>query len=194
MSLFAAEKYVSLILFIKNLFHYFVDYRYGNTLVLVASQQLRRCALFSPFSDPNVELTDMHYCILERIARSRRLGECTHGKNSIQSIIKDAKQIFYITKILMDAHMISKQYFYAKQPGTNNTGSLYHLARLHKDHKIKTEMLTEHIVDILKDQPNYRIEYAELYKMLGSRNLFKKICKTQEFKRFVKTDLVKFCH
>lgn len=86
--------------------------------------------------------------------------------------------------------MISKQFFYSQQPGTSNTGSVYHLSRLYREHKIRAEMLTEHVVEILKEQPNYRIEYAELFKMLGSRNPFKKLFKTAEFKRFVKTDLV----
>lgn len=55
---------------------------------------------------------------------------------------------------------------------------------------MKAQLLTEHIVQILKEQPNYRMEYAELHKMIGNANLFRKLFKSAELKRFVRTDLV----
>lgn len=56
-------------------------HRYGNKLVLVASQQLRNKALcISTCIDKFYDLTRIQYVMLERIGRSRRMGEITQGK------------------------------------------------------------------------------------------------------------------
>ncbi|KAK3104219.1 hypothetical protein FSP39_025394, partial [Pinctada imbricata] len=43
--------------------------KYGNRLVVVASQEQRSMALMGPEFDPTFVLPDMNYCILERIGR-----------------------------------------------------------------------------------------------------------------------------
>lgn len=59
----------------------FSVHRYGNKLVLVASQQLRNKALcISTCIDKFYDLTLIQYVMLERIGRSRRMGEITQGK------------------------------------------------------------------------------------------------------------------
>lgn len=61
-------------------------YRYGQKLVLVASQMLRDKVLYiSPCIDKFYDLTLNQYIILERIGRSRRMGEITQGKVSRSS-------------------------------------------------------------------------------------------------------------
>ena len=55
--------------------------RYGQQLVLVASQLLRNKALcITACIDKFYDLTINQYIILERIGRSRRMGEITQGK------------------------------------------------------------------------------------------------------------------
>ena len=43
--------------------------RYGERLVIVASQNRRNRALFGPEVHPMIGLTDAMYCIIERIGR-----------------------------------------------------------------------------------------------------------------------------
>lgn len=102
-------------------------FSYGNRLVLVASQKLRKHALFGSFIDPNYELIPLQYCILERIGRSRRQGE-----NNLQLFCKDAQQMFYIKKMLIRNGLVRRQ------PTNNNknAGGAYTISRFYNESKV----------------------------------------------------------
>lgn len=60
-------------------------YRFGNKLVLVASQALRNFFLIKHDVNPSFELSDVSYCLLERIGRSRRCGELSLALNFMKN-------------------------------------------------------------------------------------------------------------
>lgn len=73
--------------------------RWGNKLVVVASQELRYNAL-TPENVPRPkELTPIQYCIWEAIGRSRYNGETTSGAWSLTHFCKDPTIVFYIKYI-----------------------------------------------------------------------------------------------
>lgn len=50
---------------------------YKNKLVIVASEGVRKNALFDIRCDPSIELLPLEYCLLEWIGRMRDAGEIT---------------------------------------------------------------------------------------------------------------------
>lgn len=151
---------------------------YGNKLVLVASQKLRRNALYDPTIDPNLELIPFHYCLLERIGRSRLKGE-----SNLQAFCKDAKQMFYIKKMLIRDGLVRRQ------PTNNNksVGGAFTLARFHNENKIRSLLITEYIVNVLKQMPNYRIDCAEFSTIFDFRFSLKKFNRIPEFRKYLTT-------
>jgi hypothetical protein len=78
-----------------------------------------------------------------------------------------------------------------QKTGTQNcTGSLLHLPRFQVERKPKALFLTEKIIEILKTRENCLAEYEEIRKELGLSNSLKKLFKTFDFQRYVKTDVV----
>lgn len=146
--------------------------------MLVASQKLRRNALYDPTIDPNLELVPFHYCLLERIGRSRLKGE-----SNLQAFCKDAKQMFYIKKMLIKDGLVRRQ------PTNNNknVGGAFTLARFHNDNKIRSLLITEYIVNVLKQMPNYRIDCAEFSTIFDFRFSLKKFNRIPEFRKYLKT-------
>lgn len=63
--------------------------RYGQALVIVASQKQRNKVL-GLFND---DLNLQQYCILERIGRSRELGEFSAGPGTLQDILHLQKKV-----------------------------------------------------------------------------------------------------
>lgn len=63
--------------------------QYGQALVIVASQKERNKALGLRNDDLNLQ----QYCILERIGRSRELGEFSAGQGSLQDILSTEKKV-----------------------------------------------------------------------------------------------------
>lgn len=77
---------------------------------MVASQAMREYTLIGGAVDPCLEITAIRYCILERIGRSRYLGEVTQGKVSLlQEVERDAKLLFYNRKFLTTFGLVTKQ-------------------------------------------------------------------------------------
>lgn len=95
----------------------------GRRLVLVASQSLRARSLLAggPECGPLVTqaITAMQWCILERIGRSRELGEVTQGKRSLQFMKENPKTLFYHRKDLIKKGLLRKQIHYQKTRGQN---------------------------------------------------------------------------
>uniref|UniRef100_A0A1Y1N2E0 Uncharacterized protein n=3 Tax=Photinus pyralis TaxID=7054 RepID=A0A1Y1N2E0_PHOPY len=167
-----------------------VEKSYGSQLVLVGTQRCRKKAIVHGLVDPNVEFSSIQYCLLERIGRSRTFGEITQGKVSLQVISKDPKTLFYNRKILSENNVIMKQPFNIKTLyGNHISGTLLHLYRFYNEQKTKTEVMTQQIVEVLRNKPGYRIEYAEAKEIFGYPVALKKLFKLPEFQRFVKTDM-----
>lgn len=79
-----------------------------------------------------------------------------------------------------------------QKTGTQNcTGSLLHLPRFQVERKPKALYLTEKVIEILKTRENCIAEYEEIRKELGLSSSLKKLFKTFDFQRYVKTDLVR---
>lgn len=96
----------------------YVFFRWNHQLVLVASQTARYQALCNCDVNPNLEVTPMQYCVLERIGRSRYHGEVTQGKVSLFVLGEDPKTIFYLRKHLHKNRLITKQVTHIKIIGS----------------------------------------------------------------------------
>jgi general transcription factor 3C polypeptide 1 len=83
--------------------------RWDAKLTLVATQDARNTALMGLNVNPGLELTITQYCVLERIGRSRYMGEVTQGKVSLQLVMEDPKALFYQRKFLIKQKLIVKQ-------------------------------------------------------------------------------------
>lgn len=154
---------------------------------------MRTKVLLNPIADPKLELTPAQYCLLERIGRSREHGEITQGKVSLQIISRDPKILFYNRKILLENKLISKQAFYVKtNPAHQTTGSLLHLNRFYNEKKTKTQIMTEQIVEVLREKPLHRMEYMEAKLVFGHTQALRKLFKMPEFQKFVRTDVVRY--
>ncbi|XP_046623037.1 general transcription factor 3C polypeptide 1 isoform X1 [Neodiprion virginianus] len=162
---------------------------FGESLVLVASQDIREHALTGNGVCPTLELTVMQYCFLERVGRSRYQGEVTQGKISLASLKEDPKSLFYHRKILLDHKLITKQIHHQKTGGHSCNGSLLHLPRFYVERKPKIIYLAEKVIEILKSKENCVAEYDEIKKELQIENSIKKLFRTNFFLKVVKTDL-----
>ena len=166
--------------------------KYGQKLVIVASQTLREKSLIPDHVNPIIQFTLTHYCLLERIGRSRRIGEVTIKKSS--KIKEDAKALFYIRKGLQDHGLIKKQVYFQGDSGSSynalNTGTLVHLTRFFHTRKPKVILWAEHLINYLKAKENYAAEYNEVKNELNLDYSFKKFFKINLLKNVFKTDVV----
>lgn len=64
--------------------------RYGQALVFVASQKMRDQVLGL---SNDIELSSIQYCLLERIGRSRTVGEFLAGSPSLQDILSTENKV-----------------------------------------------------------------------------------------------------
>ncbi|CAG9832138.1 unnamed protein product [Diabrotica balteata] len=167
-----------------------VQEKYGRKLVIVADQKHRIKALCGDLIDPCIDFLNAEYCILERIGRSRRLGELTQGNVSISCAFKmDPKTLYHYKKQLYCSDLISKQFFVIKSAvlDQNKSGSLLHLRRFHSSVRSRLNCVANQIVNVLKNQPGYKITNKKLSAIFAD-NLqpVRKLLKTPEFKKFVK--------
>lgn len=92
-----------------------VTEKYGMSLVVVASQEQRFTALCGDELEPNslYSLTAVNFCILERIGRSRRVGELSIGDSSLQVFNIQPKSMFYHTLCLIKLGLVKKTEHYS---------------------------------------------------------------------------------
>lgn len=86
------------------------------------------------------------------------------------------------------------QGFNLKSNSQNCSGSLLHLPRFFSEHKSKIYYWTERVVDLLKSKSNGLADYEEVRNEVGGSSLPKKLFKTPDFLRFVKTEVTKFIY
>ncbi|XP_008211506.1 general transcription factor 3C polypeptide 1 [Nasonia vitripennis] len=168
-----------------------VNNKYGQKLVIVASQSLREYALMGDNISSTTHIPLAHYCFLERIGRARTIGEITLKKSS--NIKEDAKALFYIRKVLQDLGLIRKQVYYQASCGANyngqNTGTLVHLTRFFNTRKPKVIMWAEHLINYLKSKENYVAEYNEVKNELNLDYTIKKFFKVNILQKVFRTDV-----
>ncbi|XP_043567894.1 general transcription factor 3C polypeptide 1 isoform X2 [Chiloscyllium plagiosum] len=128
--------------------------RWGERLVIVASQMVRHRALIGWESDPELKLPDYSYCILERLGRARWQGELQRDLHSGAFKI-DARKMHYHRRVLDRNSLITLQSHVIRQPNGNQQYSiLLLLKRFHIDRRSKYDILMEKISHILVNRPN----------------------------------------
>ncbi|XP_037803043.1 general transcription factor 3C polypeptide 1-like [Penaeus monodon] len=166
-----------------------VEELYGEKLVLVASQMLRNKALcILACIDKFYDLTLTQYIILERIGRSRRMGEITQGKISLAAMGDNPKSMFYHRKRLLKLNLITKQPHQQKgNKGQTYNGSLLHLTRFYVERRSKFIMMIQRAVEILKLKPGYCAPYTAVKEEMGMpETSCRKLFKSTEFQRYIK--------
>nr|CAI5861266.1 unnamed protein product [Callosobruchus analis] len=167
--------------------------KFGSRLVIVADQVLRTSALLFEMTDPMLQLTPQEYGMLERIGRARYHGELTAGISSMSHALSmENKSMFHYQKRLLSNHLITKQPFCLKslKEDQNATGSLLILSRFYCKIKPKQLLITDKVVHILKNMPNYRCEMKRLSEIFKNNyKALRRAFKSPEFKRFVKPDI-----
>ena len=166
--------------------------KYGQRLVIVASQSLREQSIISSNVNSSVQLPLTHFCLLERIGRARKNGDVTVKKSS--NIKEDAKALFYIRKNLQQHGLIRKQVYYSGNSGVpyngQNVGTLIHLTRFFNIRKPKVIMWAEHLINYLKSKENYAAEYYEVKSAMNLEYSIKKFFKINLLQKVFRTDLV----
>ncbi|XP_012286729.1 general transcription factor 3C polypeptide 1 isoform X2 [Orussus abietinus] len=168
-----------------------VTEKYGEQMVIVASQDLRDCALLGSDVCPILELNSQQHCYLERVGRARYHGEVTQGKLSLGLLKEDPKTLFYRKKLLFGHKLITKQIHHQKTSKHCCSGSVIHLPRFFVDRKPKAVRLAENMIEILKSKNNYTAEYDEIRGALEIGHSIKKLLKTSFFQKVAKTGFKK---
>lgn len=166
-----------------------VEEEYGEKMVLVASQRLRDKALnVSTCIDKFYDLTLTQYILLERIGRSRQMGEITQGKVSLAAMGDNPKSMFYHRKRLLKLNLITKQPHQQKGcRGQTQNGSLLHLTRFYVERRSKFIMMIQRAVEILKSKPGNCAPYTVVKEEMGMpETSCRKLFKSLEFQRYIK--------
>ncbi|XP_068100737.1 general transcription factor 3C polypeptide 1 [Hyperolius riggenbachi] len=140
--------------------------KWGEKLVIVASQTLRTRALIGWDGDPSMELPDCSYCMLEKIGRSRSQGEI---QKDLQVDFKvEAGKVHYIRRALDKNGLVTMQTHVIKLPnGTQQHSLLLLLKRFHVDRINKYELLAERVSTILSEKENQMESLMNLREELG---------------------------
>nr|XP_022917075.1 general transcription factor 3C polypeptide 1 [Onthophagus taurus] len=165
----------------------------GNKLVIVADQNLRNEALGLNETKSITKLFNQQYSLLERIGRSRKLGESSTGNTSLHQF-GDSKIMYYLRKVLLKNNLITKQqlcYQKTNKLTSHTIGLLFHLTRFYFHFKTKKLLFIEQIVEMLKKKPNLMMEYVELRAIYGDiwQNAISKMLKASDVRTFINTNL-----
>lgn len=143
--------------------------RWGNRLVIAADQITRARALIGPNNTlTDLDLTEMKYCILERIGRSRYLGQTTQGRQDLRVFNLTHSSMFILRKQLVQRNLITKQEFSQRaESGGNRVGFLLHLPRFFVEVKTKSQVMARELCALLATKPNRREVPTKLFDELG---------------------------
>jgi len=81
-------------------------------LVIVANQEVRTKALIPEDKQCTLNISVRYYLVLEKIGRSRYLGEASFGTHSLRTVFPDSKALSYIRNRLTDDGLIENQVTY----------------------------------------------------------------------------------
>lgn len=160
--------------------------KWGNKLVVVASQEIRTLALVGKCSSVDFNKNSFQYDILERIGRCRQLGLTTCGKGSLQSVVEDPKSIFHYLKFLYRHKLVKKQSLIGDLNAASNA-SRVHLTRFFEESLHGSMAILQTAIEELKSRPNYMISCDEFYGLFDSKKKkrVKKFKKTALFKKYI---------
>ncbi|XP_051993132.1 general transcription factor 3C polypeptide 1 isoform X3 [Xyrauchen texanus] len=128
--------------------------RWGEKLVMVASQDVRYRALIGPEGNSELKLPDTCYCILERLGRARWQGELQRDLH-VRVFRTDAGKMHYLRRTLDRNRMITLQPHVMRLPsGGQQYSLLLLLKRFHVDRRGKYDILMETTSQILSELPN----------------------------------------
>ncbi|NXU57322.1 TF3C1 factor, partial [Turnix velox] len=128
--------------------------KWGEQLVIVASQDQRYRALIGWEGDPDLKLPDFSYCILERLGRARWQGELQRDLHS-GAFKVDAGKIHYHRRVLDKNGLITMQSHVIRMPsGGQQHSILLLLTRFHVDRRSKYDILMEKLSSMLNARSN----------------------------------------
>jgi general transcription factor 3C polypeptide 1 len=146
-----------------------LEQRFGRKLILVGSQKLREYFLYPDDYDPDMDITHIQFCLLERIGRSRYSGEKTIGPHSLIELAKDSTLLFYQRSVVQKYGLVCKQVYIQKIADHHTAGVLLHLPRYYHEYKPQLIFTTEKVVEFLKTKPKFMADYDEVKSLLNSR-------------------------
>ncbi|GIX98818.1 general transcription factor 3C polypeptide 1 [Caerostris extrusa] len=166
--------------------------KWGNCLALVASPKLRLTTLIGMETDPLIDISLNAYCLLERIGRSRYLGEVTQGEEGLLALRAGfCKQLHYHRNKLTLKGLITKQNHYVKnKKGATVTGSLFHLTRFHVQRKTEMVIWLQRLCDILKDKPQNRESCKVIKDEMGIPEFSFKKLSSRPFLKWIRIDKI----
>ncbi|XP_030636150.1 general transcription factor 3C polypeptide 1 [Chanos chanos] len=127
--------------------------KWGEKLVLVASQVMRYRCLIGPEGNPELKLSDHSYCMLERVGRARWQGEVQRDLHT--TFRTDAGRMHYLRQCLDRNGLITLQSHVIRLPsGGNQYSILLLLKRFHVDRRSKYDILMESTSNLLSQLPN----------------------------------------
>lgn len=150
--------------------------RWGECLVMVASQELRYRALVGPEGNLELRLPDQSYCILERLGRARWQGELQRDLHT-RVFKMDAGKMHYVRRKLDRNGLITLQSHVARLPtGAQQYSLLLLLKRFHVDRRSKYDILMEAASNILSDLPDKIGQMQKVREQLRvSERTFKRV-------------------
>ncbi|KAL1502835.1 hypothetical protein ABEB36_007921 [Hypothenemus hampei] len=161
----------------------------GNLLVVVAHEKLRKNALFDPLFDPNYELGQIDYCLLEKIGRARDLGEITFGPTALSSGFHiDAKSVYHYCKKLCKENLVARQGCILSSSIETRSGKRINLKRFFSKKKSKHLFMMDTIMNYLKKYPEYTAPYSTV-QALFNQNAWSKLLKTSEFTKYLDANI-----
>ncbi|NXG66318.1 TF3C1 factor, partial [Hemiprocne comata] len=141
--------------------------KWGQKLVIVASQDQRYRALIGWEGDPDLKLPDFSYCILERLGRARWQGELQRDLHS-GAFKVDAGKIHYHRRVLDRNGLITLQSHVIRLPsGAQQHSILLLLTRFHVDRRSKYDILMEKLSSMLSARSNQMETLGNLREELG---------------------------
>ncbi|NXN15434.1 TF3C1 factor, partial [Indicator maculatus] len=141
--------------------------KWGEKLVIVASQEQRYRALIGWEGDPDLKLPDFSYCILERLGRARWQGELQRDLHS-GAFKVDAGKMHYHRRVLDRNGLITMQSHVIKLPsGAQQHSILLLLTRFHVDRRSKYDILMEKVSSMLNARSNQMETLSHLREELG---------------------------
>ncbi|CAM9741808.1 unnamed protein product [Lampetra planeri] len=139
-----------------------VEKRWGDTLVAVASQELRWRALAGWQCDPDLRVPDFSYCLLERLGRARWEGALQSDLHANVFHI-DARKMHYHRGFLDRLGLVTLQSHVTRRPnGSQMHSMLLLLKRFHIDRHSKYSVLMQKLSDKLMMRPTRTDSIARL--------------------------------
>eukprot|EP00794_Sanderia_malayensis_P004613 gene4613-5219_t len=153
--------------------HLDVYAKWQDNFFVVASQDLRRSALYGEETPSDINMTDLRFIYLEIVGLERRRG---FFQKDFKHYAMDARSAFHQVKILSQQGLVTRQKFQMRgdHDGNIQTNILF-LTRFHKALSSDSELYSAKICEILSQEPGCVIELQRLRKLVG--------CQTKLFKR-----------